>query len=79
MMMQHGGRIGFSSGDVKLLTDDMQALQPTIFPTVPRILNRIYDKVSPYVLIQNISVPSLGLIDPDLHNFRLCWVLQEAK
>ena len=46
----HGCRVGFFSGDVKLLTDDMQALRPTIFPTVPRLLNRMYDKV--YNLLQ---------------------------
>jgi hypothetical protein len=45
MMVQHGSRIGFSRGDVRLLTEDLQALSPTIFPTVPRLLNRIYDKV----------------------------------
>lgn len=42
----HGCRIGFFRGDVKLLTDDMQALKPTLFITVPRLLNRIYDRVS---------------------------------
>lgn len=41
----HGCRIGFFRGDVKLLTDDMQALKPTLFITVPRLLNRIYDRV----------------------------------
>ena len=25
--------------------DDLQTLRPTIFATVPRLLNRIYDKV----------------------------------
>ncbi|XP_052265518.1 long-chain-fatty-acid--CoA ligase 1-like isoform X2 [Dreissena polymorpha] len=40
-----GARLGFSSGDIKLLTDDLQTLKPTVFPTVPRLLNRIYDKV----------------------------------
>lgn len=40
-----GARIGFFQGDVKLLTDDMQAVRPTIFPCVPRLMNRIYDKV----------------------------------
>ena len=44
-MFMHGASIGFFSGDVKLLTDDMQAFRPTIFPTVPRLLNRMYDKV----------------------------------
>nr|AKC01515.1 long-chain fatty acid CoA ligase 1 [Meretrix meretrix]AKE13176.1 long-chain fatty acid CoA ligase 1 [Meretrix meretrix] len=45
IFFMHGAKIGFSSGDVKLLTDDLQALKPTVFPTVPRLLNRMYDKV----------------------------------
>jgi len=45
MLIQHGGRIGFTRGDIRLLTEDMQVLKPTIFPTVPRLLNRICDKV----------------------------------
>ncbi|KAG9473334.1 hypothetical protein GDO78_018281 [Eleutherodactylus coqui] len=40
-----GAKVGFSQGDIRLLTDDMQALRPTVFPTVPRLLNRIYDKI----------------------------------
>uniref|UniRef100_A0A8C3LA44 Long-chain-fatty-acid--CoA ligase n=1 Tax=Chrysolophus pictus TaxID=9089 RepID=A0A8C3LA44_CHRPC len=31
--------------DIKLLTDDMKTLKPTIFPVVPRLLNRIYDRI----------------------------------
>uniref|UniRef100_A0A8B9I9E0 Arachidonate--CoA ligase n=1 Tax=Anser brachyrhynchus TaxID=132585 RepID=A0A8B9I9E0_9AVES len=42
----HGGRIGFFQGDIRLLSDDMKALRPTIFPVVPRLLNRMYDKVN---------------------------------
>uniref|UniRef100_A0A803W0Q2 Long-chain-fatty-acid--CoA ligase n=1 Tax=Ficedula albicollis TaxID=59894 RepID=A0A803W0Q2_FICAL len=41
----HGGRIGFFQGDIRLLSDDMKALRPTIFPVVPRLLNRMYDKI----------------------------------
>ncbi|XP_012889248.1 PREDICTED: long-chain-fatty-acid--CoA ligase 6 isoform X1 [Dipodomys ordii] len=41
----HGGRVGFFQGDIRLLSDDMKALQPTIFPVVPRLLNRMYDKI----------------------------------
>ncbi|NXJ08442.1 ACSL5 ligase, partial [Odontophorus gujanensis] len=40
-----GAKVGFFQGDIKLLTDDMKALKPTIFPVVPRLLNRIYDKI----------------------------------
>uniref|UniRef100_A0A674CVN2 Arachidonate--CoA ligase n=1 Tax=Salmo trutta TaxID=8032 RepID=A0A674CVN2_SALTR len=42
----HGGRIGFFQGDIRLLSDDMKALRPTIFPVVPRLLNRMYDKAN---------------------------------
>ncbi|NWR61289.1 ACSL5 ligase, partial [Bucorvus abyssinicus] len=40
-----GAKVGFFQGDIKLLTDDMKILKPTLFPVVPRLLNRIYDKV----------------------------------
>ena len=45
MFLQGGGRIGFYRGDVKLLIEDIQALRPTAFVSVPRLLNRVYDKV----------------------------------
>ncbi|XP_055155340.1 long-chain-fatty-acid--CoA ligase 6 isoform X10 [Symphalangus syndactylus] len=41
----HGGRVGFFQGDIRLLSDDMKSLCPTIFPVVPRLLNRMYDKI----------------------------------
>ncbi|KAJ1913216.1 medium-chain fatty acid-CoA ligase faa2 [Tieghemiomyces parasiticus] len=40
-----GARIGFSQGDILKVMDDIAELKPTIFIGVPRILNRIYDKV----------------------------------
>ncbi|XP_043568665.1 long-chain-fatty-acid--CoA ligase 5 [Chiloscyllium plagiosum] len=40
-----GARVGFFQGNIQLLADDMKMLQPTVFPVVPRLLNRIYDKV----------------------------------
>uniref|UniRef100_A0A7M4EYY2 long-chain-fatty-acid--CoA ligase n=1 Tax=Crocodylus porosus TaxID=8502 RepID=A0A7M4EYY2_CROPO len=40
-----GAKVGFFQGDIKLLTDDMKALKPTLFPVVPRLLNRVYDKI----------------------------------
>ncbi|KFV39508.1 Long-chain-fatty-acid--CoA ligase 5, partial [Gavia stellata] len=40
-----GAQVGFFQGDIKLLTDDMKTLKPTLFPVVPRLLNRIYDKI----------------------------------
>ena len=43
--IHNGAGIGFYRGDVLGLLDDMGALQPTLFVSVPRLLNRIYDKV----------------------------------
>ncbi|XP_041088297.1 long-chain-fatty-acid--CoA ligase 6-like isoform X1 [Polyodon spathula] len=44
-MFCHGARVGFYQGDIQLLTDDIKTLKPTFFPVVPRLLNRIYDKI----------------------------------
>ncbi|CAF0748103.1 unnamed protein product [Brachionus calyciflorus] len=41
-----GGSIGFYQGDVRKLVNDLQELKPTIFCTVPRLLNRIYASVT---------------------------------
>jgi len=40
-----GGSVAFFRGDPTLLIDDINACRPTILPAVPRVLNRIYDKV----------------------------------
>uniref|UniRef100_A0A668AWJ5 Long-chain-fatty-acid--CoA ligase n=1 Tax=Myripristis murdjan TaxID=586833 RepID=A0A668AWJ5_9TELE len=45
VMYGAGAKVGFFQGDIRLLPDDMKTLQPTIFPVVPRLLNRVYDKV----------------------------------
>ncbi|XP_050726596.1 long-chain-fatty-acid--CoA ligase 1-like isoform X2 [Eriocheir sinensis] len=41
-----GGAVGFYSGDIRNLVDDYKTLRPTITPSVPRLLNRVYDKVT---------------------------------
>nr|XP_057919732.1 long-chain-fatty-acid--CoA ligase 1-like [Doryrhamphus excisus] len=40
-----GARIGYFQGDIRLLMDDVNTLKPTLFPVVPRLLNRMYDKI----------------------------------
>ncbi|KAM9770473.1 long-chain-fatty-acid--CoA ligase 1a [Menidia menidia] len=45
VLQMQGGRIGFFQGDIRLLMDDLKMLQPTVFPVVPRLLNRMFDKV----------------------------------
>lgn len=45
-MFYSGGRVGIYFGDFKDLSRDLPILQPTIMVCVPRILNRIYHRVS---------------------------------
>lgn len=45
MLLVHGARIGYFQGDIRLLMDDLKTLKPTVFPVVPRLLNRMFDKV----------------------------------
>ena len=37
--------VGFYQGDTLKLLDDLQALRPTVFVSVPRLYNRFYDKI----------------------------------
>ena len=55
MLISVGGSIGFWQGDVKKLVNDMMALRPSVFPAVPRILNRIYDNVQAQVGVSTLK------------------------
>ncbi|PIK41938.1 putative long-chain-fatty-acid--CoA ligase 1-like [Apostichopus japonicus] len=45
IIIVNGARIGFFRGDIRKVGDDVALLKPTLFVTVPRLLNRIYDKI----------------------------------
>jgi len=45
LSLVYGMRCGFFGGNVLKLTEDMQILKPTLFPSVPRLYNRIYGKL----------------------------------
>ncbi|ORZ36869.1 hypothetical protein BCR44DRAFT_49634 [Catenaria anguillulae PL171] len=45
LVVFHGARVGFYQGDTLKLLDDVAELKPTFFVSVPRLFNRIYDKV----------------------------------
>ncbi|ETI45168.1 hypothetical protein F443_10149 [Phytophthora nicotianae P1569] len=45
-----GSRVGFSQNNPLKLVDDIRALRPTVFITVPRLLNRIYDSITAKML-----------------------------
>ncbi|KAJ2780837.1 medium-chain fatty acid-CoA ligase faa2 [Coemansia interrupta] len=44
-VMSAGGRIGMYSGNMLAVVDDLQTLRPNMFNSVPRMLNRIYDRL----------------------------------
>ena len=44
-MIMFGAKIGFFSGDVTELLNDLRYLRPTFFASVPRLLTKIYDTV----------------------------------
>ena len=43
-LTMNGSKIYFYQGNIKLLMEDIAECRPTIFISVPRLLNRIYDK-----------------------------------
>lgn len=40
-----GSAIGFYQGETLKILEDLTALRPTVFPSVPRLLNRIHDRL----------------------------------
>jgi long-chain acyl-CoA synthetase len=50
-----GGSIGFSRGHIELLLDEVKALKPTIFPSIPVLYNHIYD-----IIMNNINSNTLS-------------------
>jgi long-chain acyl-CoA synthetase len=45
-VMLTGACQGYYQGNPLKLTEDCQVLQPTIFPSVPRLYNKIYAKIN---------------------------------
>lgn len=50
-----GGAVGFYSGDIRELTNDIKMLKPTVMPAVPRLLNRVYDKVQSELAVSSLK------------------------
>lgn len=44
-VLYKGGGVGFYQGDPRLLIDDILTLRPSFFVGVPRVFDRIYDKI----------------------------------
>lgn len=45
-----GMRVGYYSGNISMIFEDMKELQPTILICVPRILNKIHEKVGEFLV-----------------------------
>ncbi|XP_076870176.1 long-chain-fatty-acid--CoA ligase 1a isoform X1 [Brachyhypopomus gauderio] len=45
VILVNGACIGYFQGDIRMLMDDLKTLKPTVFPVVPRLLNRMFDKI----------------------------------
>ena len=45
LLLSAGASVAFYRGDPLKILDDVKIIQPTIFVSVPRLFNRIYDKV----------------------------------
>lgn len=45
MHLVTGMKAGFFGGNVLKLTEDIALLKPTLFPSVPRLYNKIYGKI----------------------------------
>ncbi|CAI5713068.1 unnamed protein product [Peronospora destructor] len=44
-LLQNSAAAGFYQGDVLFLMEDLAELAPTLFVSVPRLFNRVYDKI----------------------------------
>lgn len=44
-LLMCGAKIGFFSGDIRSISNDMKLLKPTLLILVPRLMNRIYNTV----------------------------------
>lgn len=45
LSLSYGVKCGFFSGNVQKISEDLAVLKPTIFPSVPRLYNRIYQGI----------------------------------
>ncbi|BFU26217.1 long-chain-fatty-acid--CoA ligase, putative [Entamoeba histolytica HM-1:IMSS-B] len=67
-----GGRIGFISGGIPTLIEDLSKCQPTFFIAVPRVLQKIYDKF-------NETYNQLGYFSQTLFNIGYYYKLNAVK
>jgi len=55
-----GGSVGFFSGNIKMLSEDILALKPTVFAGVPRVYQRFYEQA--YAKVNAMKPALKGLL-----------------
>jgi long-chain acyl-CoA synthetase len=60
-IIYNGAAMGFYSGDVLKLKEDLQVLKPTLFPSVPRLLNKFFDAMHKNINILPTRKKNLAL------------------
>ena len=80
MFIYASGCIGFYSGDILKIMDDLKAVRPTMFASVPRLYNRIYN-----VIMDNINeltgikkMVTEKAINTKIQNFRKYCIYKHA-
>ena len=67
--LAYGMKCGFYGGDTRKLMEDLAVLKPTIFPSVPRLFNKIHGLQRPS---SNYSVASVAILSPCDFGGRMC-------
>lgn len=62
----YGYKLGYFNGDPRKIIEDVQALKPTLFTAVPRVLNRVYDGI-----MKKTSRQEAGVVRSLLFNLAL--------
>ncbi|OAO17414.1 long chain acyl-CoA synthetase 6, partial [Blastocystis sp. ATCC 50177/Nand II] len=58
-MLIGGASVGFYQGSTRTIMDDIRTLRPTVFTSVPRLLNKIYDALTEKIKQTGYVVQSL--------------------
>ena len=70
-LLSVGAQIGFAQGDRKRIVSDLKALRPTVFCSVPQLLNRMYDGVKSEIEKRGRMVRSLFHWGMEMKKYRI--------
>ena len=81
ILMRVGGQWWFSSGDLTKLLEELAVVRPTIFGSVPRVMNKLFDKIKATMaesklkgwLLGAATTSKRGLLDKGVVTKNTCW------